>query len=76
MSKEQTIEPRSQVSRKEYVINCFLSIEADVVGTQKDHFNETILLSTQITCLNRSVRESLSFFAKNPQVRLFLIKVF
>ena len=44
-----------QASRKECVLgNCFLyfSSKTYVVGTQKNRLNETVLLSTQNTCLN------------------------
>ena len=52
----------TQAPRLECVLEkCFLyfSSKTYVVGTQKSRLNETVLLSTQNTCLNEWVRKSL-----------------
>ena len=35
-----------------------------VVGTQKNRLNETVLLSTQNTCLNEWIRKESQFYAQ------------
>ena len=41
----------------------FLARSLYVAGTQKNRLNETVLLSTQNTCLNKWVRKLLKFYA-------------
>ena len=41
----------------------YLSSKTYAVGTQKNRLNETVLLSTQNTCLNWWVRKYLQFYA-------------
>ena len=41
----------------------YFSSKTYVVGTQKNRLNETVLLSTQNTCLNWWVRKQLQFYA-------------
>ena len=57
----------TQASRRECILeNYFLhfSPKAYVVGTQKNHLNETVLLSTQNICLKIWVRKYLQFYAE------------
>ena len=42
-----------------------------VVGTQKNRLNETVLLSTQNTCLNSWVENNYNFTLKNPYLDLW-----
>ena len=43
----------------------YLLNKTHVVGTQKNHLNETVLLSTQNTCLNGWIRKLSHFYADN-----------
>ena len=43
----------------------YFSIKTCVVGTQKNRLNETVLLSTQNTCLNWCVRKWFQFYVKH-----------
>ena len=49
--------------RNEKLIFLFLN-QTYVVDTQKNRFNETVLLSTQNICLNWWVRKYLQFYAQ------------
>ena len=56
----------------------YFSSKTYVVCTQKNRLNETILLSTQIKCLNWWVRKSLQFYAhtislSGPMLRVSLV---
>ena len=43
----------------------YFSTKTYVVGTQKNRLNETVLLRTQNTCLNRWIRKKSQFYAEN-----------
>ena len=49
----------------------YFSTKTHVVGTQKNGLIDTVLLSTQNTCLNRRVRKYLQFYAKNVDLLFY-----
>ena len=60
LAKRDSIKNDYQNPRKGWVTKNYFSYflsETYVVGTQKNRLNETVLLSTQNTCLNRWVRK-------------------
>ena len=61
--KEQCIKPPDKSAYLENYFSYF-STQTYVVGTQKKHLNEMVLLSTQNTCLNWWVRNNYNFTLK------------
>ena len=55
--------PKQECVTENY-FSCF-STKTYAVGTQKNRLDETVLLNTQNTCLNRLIRKLSQFYAKN-----------
>ena len=52
----------------------YFSAKTYVVGTQKNHLNETVLLSNQNTCLNRWLWKWMQLYTQN--VLMFVVFIY